>query len=628
MQILTVGTRALFLILFFLIAATSTAQDACGCKEGEQLRAPISMHFNSGRLDSAEYYINKFLNFKEKGCKINFNGAMAQVALGKKDYTAARAYLIKEENLLKENGCDRAMYVRHFSTMAKLYQELNIFDSLTIACLNGIDASEKAGDNYGLSRASADLASAFSQMEQHEKAVFYFRNALQAAIKQNKAPSLSASVQTRLSNEYLTLLETSGNKIYADSAALLAKQALQTALQYHDMLAYLEANQSLASHALFTKQYDSAQKYADAILSATPRRVHLLDRLLYEGFSKKSKALSGLQKPGEAESLADSALIYASAFNAQMMVGALQQLYETAKANNNPSKSLAAYEKMALLKDSLFSLQKNTAITELEKKYNQAKNEKTIKELAQQKSIYLLLALAGLLALGLLLFFIRQQSLKNKHKILETEQRLNRARINPHFFFNALASLQAFAMEDGDGKSVAINLSKFSHIMRETLESTYKDYITVGKEVIFLTEYLELQTLRFPGKFTYAITADESMEADELLLPSMILQPFIENSIEHGFAGIDYTGHIQISFQQKEKILEIIIADNGKGLPAAPKESGEHISRASQIIKDRIYLLNIKLKTNASFTISNNKTENGVTVFIQLPVLYKEDIEQ
>lgn len=627
MQISTIGTRAFYFMLFFFIAPASSAQDACGCKEGEQLRTPIGMYFNSGRLDSAEYYIQKFLTFKEKGCKINFNGAMAQVALAKKEYAGARTYLDTEEKLLKENGCDQEMYVRHYSTLAKLYQELNIFDSLTTACLKGIEASEKAGDYYGLSRANADLASAFAQLAQNDKAVFYYRNALQAALQQTKSPALPASVQTRLGNEYLTLLEKTGNTVYADSAALLANEALQTASKHHDMLAYLEANETLASHALVTKQYTAALKFAETIISNTPRGVHLLDRLIYNGFAKKSKALFELKDFTAAEKFADSALQYAQAFNAQMMVGAYERIYETAKANNNTGKSFSAYEKMTALKDSLFSLQKNTAITELEKKYNQAKNEKTIKELAQQKSIYLLLALAGLLGLGLLLFFIRQQSLKSKHKILETEQRLNRARINPHFFFNALGSLQAFAMEANDGKSVATNLSKFSHIMRETLESTYKDYITAEKETTFLTEYLELQNIRFPEKFTYAITADDLPDPEEALLPSMILQPFVENSIEHGFSGISYTGHIQISFQQKENSLHIIVADNGKGLPASPKENSEHISRASQIIKDRIYLLNIKLKTNASFSIANNKNENGVTVLINLPLLYKEDIK-
>lgn len=615
-----------FFILFF--CANISAQQACDCKEGEQLRTPIGMYFNSGRLDSAEFYIKQFLAFKEKGCKINFQGAMAQIALARKDYNNARLYLNEEEKLLKENGCSQDKYVRHYSTLTKLYQELNLFDSVVIICLKGIEAAQAASDYYGLSRANADIASVFSQMKQKDKAIFYDYRAIEAARKQTKVPSLIATVQTRLSEDYLTSFEDSENKIYADSAALLAKEALDTASKYHDLLAFLEANDALARHALLTDNYKKAIEYADVIISTSPRGVHLLDRLTYAGFYKKSEALYKLNDFGAAEQFADSALLFAQSFNPQMMVGAYEKVYLAAKANNNTAKSLNAHEKMVALNDSLFSLQKNAAISELEKKYNQAKNEKTIQELAQQRRIYILLALAGLLALIGLIFFIRQQTLKNKQKVLETEQRLNRARMNPHFFFNALSSLQTFALQGNDGKSIASNLSKFSHIMRETLESTYKEYVTIEQETGFLSEYLQLQTIRFPKKFIYELKAASTIEPEDTLIPAMILQPFIENSIEHGFTGIDYAGHISIHFEKDENNLQIKIVDNGKGLPTIANEDGEHISRASQIIKDRIYLLNIKLKTKASFSVVNNKSSKGVTVSIQLPLLYKQDLKK
>jgi LytS/YehU family sensor histidine kinase len=235
----------------------------------------------------------------------------------------------------------------------------------------------------------------------------------------------------------------------------------------------------------------------------------------------------------------------------------------------------------------------------------------------------LFLAVAGLLAALAIGFFLRQQSLKHKKNILETEQRLNRARMNPHFFFNALTTLQKVALRDNDGQAMASNLSKFSNIMRETLESTYKEYVTIEQEMEFLNEYLEVQKIRFPQTFSYNVNADKSLEIDELLIPAMIIQPFVENSIEHGFAGVNYPGNVSVSFEQENKDLLIRITDNGKGLSTTVKENNEHISRASQIIKDRIYLLNIKLKTKASFSIDNAASGKGVIVKINLPLLYK-----
>jgi sensor histidine kinase YesM len=122
------------------------------------------------------------------------------------------------------------------------------------------------------------------------------------------------------------------------------------------------------------------------------------------------------------------------------------------------------------------------------------------------------------------------------------------------------------------------------------------------------------------------VTAHETLEVDDLIIPSMIIQPFVENSIEHGFAGLNYPGHVRIYFSKEANEILIEVTDNGKGLLTTAKENNEHISRASQIIKDRIYLLNIKLKTKAGFRIDNSENGKGVTVKIHLPLLYKENI--
>jgi len=197
--------------------------------------------------------------------------------------------------------------------------------------------------------------------------------------------------------------------------------------------------------------------------------------------------------------------------------------------------------------------------------------------------------------------------------------------MNPHFFFNALATLQQYALTENNGLTLATNLSRFSNIMRETLESTYREYITIEQETDFLKEYLDLQQMRYEQKFTYDIIIAETVEPDEILLPAMIIQPFVENAVEHGFANIDRTGLLRIVFEIEADQLVIRITDNGKGLAEVKSLNPEHISRASQIIKDRIYLLNIKLKTRARFSIENRKDGQGVLVQIFLPVILKHE---
>ena len=207
---------------------------------------------------------------------------------------------------------------------------------------------------------------------------------------------------------------------------------------------------------------------------------------------------------------------------------------------------------------------------------------------------------------------------------MEVEQRLNRARMNPHFFFNTLNSLQTYSMQENKDSKVARYLSKYAKIMRETLESTYKEMNSVEQEVDYLTNYLDIQKLRYPDKFEYHIDVDETVEPNETYVPSMIIQPFIENSIEHGLNTSQETGIINISITTNNNRLLINITDNGSGF-TTDKKAREYPSRATQIIKDRLLLLNKKHKTDASYEIGKGKNGVGTSVKIILPLIHTHE---
>ncbi|HRD37858.1 MAG TPA: histidine kinase, partial [Bacteroidia bacterium] len=262
-------------------------------------------------------------------------------------------------------------------------------------------------------------------------------------------------------------------------------------------------------------------------------------------------------------------------------------------------------------------------------KYNKAQNEKTIRELNQEAEIKNLrirvlaigIALTILLII-VIIFFYRQSLIRNRQKVLETEQRLNRSRINPHFFFNAITTLQGIAIKENDGKKVALNLYKFSSLMRQTLESSYNDYVSIDTELEFIQKYIELQQLKENNKFSLETTISNDVETSETLIPAMLIQPFLENSIEHGFGSIDYKGKIELNFEIRNNDLYIVIKDNGAGLNKESQKPNKHISRAMQITKDRLYLLNKEKKSNASFSVNANEP-NGVKIEIILPLIYK-----
>jgi LytS/YehU family sensor histidine kinase len=278
------------------------------------------------------------------------------------------------------------------------------------------------------------------------------------------------------------------------------------------------------------------------------------------------------------------------------------------------------------LKDSLTGEDKFNTINELEGKYQSELKEAQIKDLAQQQEIDALrirglglgIAAAGLVLL-LILFFYRQSTLRNRQKAIETELRLNRARMDPHFFFNAMGSIQTLAIKEGSFKTSDF-LGKFARIMRHSLESTYQEQVTLEKEVEFLQRYLDLQKMRFPGKFTYTLNLDPELDPEAYTLPSMILQPFVENAIEHGFKAIDYPGEIQVRFWTTEHSLEIEVEDNGKFFKDETKHK-EYPSRATQIIRDRLYLLQKQTHRPASFEIRQGSAQMGYLISIHLPLI-------
>lgn len=603
-------------IIFFIIPAKLNAQKTCNCNEYD-------------RIKNTETDISKQQQELSKStsiyCRAKAAEWQASTLLEQQNFDSTELFLGKAEKFYIESGCGDSALLTTYKLWAQLYYTKADFSKSLAYTFKLLKAAEASGNPHEIGSCYTMIAQLFNQTEQADKGIVYTRLAVPLLKKiNNKGKTLD--LLFKLSKRYLWHYQDTKTKSSLDSSELFSKQQLKLALKMNNLESIARAFSHQQGIAWERSDLQTALSLLDSSFKYTPGDQY--DNL-GTNYYDKADIFIELKQYAKARQMADSSLTYRKLSGNPAYIAELyNSIYARIGEATGDYKMAYDYkEQSRAITDSIKKAEQTAKVTELEKKYNQEKNENTIKNLAQQKRIYILLALAGLFALIGLAFFIRQQSLKNKQKILETEQRLNRARMNPHFFFNALSSLQSFALEGNDGKSIATNLSKFSHIMRETLESTYKEYVTIEQENDFLKEYLELQRIRFPQKFSYEIKVTSLIDPEESLIPSMILQPFIENSIEHGFAGIDYPGHISITFEKENNDLQIKITDNGKGLSTIAKEESEHISRASQIIKDRIYLLNIKLKTKASFSIDNNKKEKGVTVFIKLPLLYKQDIK-
>jgi len=600
--------KTVSLLFFTALFSINAVSQNCRCdenKEGEKISATIL-------ITSSNIF-----------CKAKGYERVASDFLNKKELDSAESYLRQAETFYKQAACKEEQWFPVYKLRASLHFLKAEYQPALDYSLKVLAISQKDNNNQQEADILLSISNIFGRMGQSEKGLDYCRMAV-PAIEKIKNPVDKADMLNKLGSRYYFFFQDTKNQSLLDAASVVFNEALTVANEINYRKGKQVSYNKMNTLAYRKKNYALALLYLDSSIAMHQPGENI--NILASSFGDKGNILLKMGKFAEAKKWADSCLYY----NMQekfppLISNAYSLVAEIADSLGDYKTAYTSLYHEKKITDSLNTTDKTKAVNEVEKKYNQAKNEKTIKELSQQKLIYALLGLGGLLIAGLIAFYFRQQSLKNKQKILETEQRLNRARMNPHFFFNALTALQRIAMKENDGKALASNLSKFSNIMRETLESSYKEYVTVKQEMEFLKEYMEIQKMRFPQMFSYSLMVDGEMEPTDVMIPSMIIQPFIENSIEHGFADIDYPGEIRIDFKQVNKSILIEIQDNGKGLSLPGSKINEHISRASQIIKDRIYLLNIKLKTKADFSINNNKEGKGVIVKINLPLLYTNE---
>jgi ligand-binding sensor domain-containing protein len=188
------------------------------------------------------------------------------------------------------------------------------------------------------------------------------------------------------------------------------------------------------------------------------------------------------------------------------------------------------------------------------------------------------------------------QKLEQEIKITQLEQMALRAQMNPHFIFNCISAIQQLVTEK-DTDNASRFISSFAELVRQTLDNAPELFIPLNEEIKFLKNYFELERIRLEDRFSYTINIDGLQNKELIMLPNMVIQPFVENAIKH---GIRYKkngrGFIEVNFEEQENLLRCTITDNGVGREKAiqmRKESGiNHIPQGMSITLRRIESLN------------------------------------
>lgn len=218
-----------------------------------------------------------------------------------------------------------------------------------------------------------------------------------------------------------------------------------------------------------------------------------------------------------------------------------------------------------------------------------------------------------------------QEKVAINKKIAEIELQALRAQMNPHFFFNTLSSIQHYITTNDNDQALKY-MSKFAKLMRRIMDNSRKGVISIREELDALKLYLELESLRFKGKFDFELNVEASIDVHYDQIPAMLIQPYVENAILHGIMYKEDKGQITISLSRANEVIKAVVEDNGVGRARAREikasKNATHQSSGMDITRERLEILNAANNSNLSVNIidltdaQGNATGTRVEVFV------------
>ncbi len=474
----------------------------------------------------------------------------------------------------------------------------------------------------------------YKTQKEYDKALNYFDKALEV---QNKIGDNTSSITiTNIGNIYLA------QKKY-DKALTAYNNAQLLFDKNENKRGEAELYNSLGNYYAETGEHIKAEEYYQkglAIFESTGEKYGASASLaflgnLYAGQNKNSLALEYLQKSSE---FAQETGVLEQVKDSEKSIS---ELYEK---QGNYKEALLHYKKYSIAKDSInnaeniknivreemnYEMERKAALQKIE---NEKKEAIYLEKSKRKNQQMLFTALFILLLFGIaFLVYSRRQIKKTltlQKDLAEYEQKALHLQMNPHFVFNCLGSISSFIVQNGTDSAIKY-LSKFSKLMRLTLEYSKESLIPIDKEIEGLQNYLELEQLRFNKMFDFSITKDPNIE-DDMAIPPLLLQPFVENAIMHGLVPKKEKGDIHINFSIADDKLVCTVTDNGIGFSKS-KEMKEnsvtvHKSMALEITRKRLEVIQAFTSKTSKVEISDMFDEggelSGTKIVLNLPIQY------
>ncbi len=238
-----------------------------------------------------------------------------------------------------------------------------------------------------------------------------------------------------------------------------------------------------------------------------------------------------------------------------------------------------------------------------------------------------------ILAIGFIFFLFKarvqrvRRSEQARTRVNELEKKALQAQMNPHFLFNSLNAIQSYVSANETSKAEEY-LADFSRLIRLILENSRNSYIDLSKELELLEKYMAFEKLRFQGRISFEMQIDPSVLKKRIMLPPMLLQPFVENAVEHGLANKKGVGNVKLRFELQGELLFCEIEDDGIGRTEASQKSRnrtDHSSAGMMITRERLQHLNQQSPSTMNLQIRDLYDDNGVGIgtIVELRIPYQ-----
>jgi LytS/YehU family sensor histidine kinase len=307
--------------------------------------------------------------------------------------------------------------------------------------------------------------------------------------------------------------------------------------------------------------------------------------------------------------------------------GNFKMAYEFYKKASESEKQISSATNLRYMNDIIVRYEnekKNNQIAVLAKE-----NEIVRLRLKKNQTTLLVSALIVGLISSILYILYRQYQSKNEKRVLTLEQQMLRSQMNPHFLFNSLNSIKLYIINN-EQKNAVHYLNKFSKLVRKILEASSQKEIPLSEELETMELYMNIENIRFSNEIDFKIEVEEDINIDNIKIPSLTLQPFLENSLWHGLSPKEGDKKIQINVKHKDKgHVSIEIVDNGIGRTMA------EVNKENRVLKRKSLGIRITKERLANFAkdyqnkfdvdildlFDENGDPNGTKVVLDIPTI-------